>query len=219
MKHIQMHQSPINIKDTEAQYSERVNLEINYNPVKVNADHKHPGQLILDVQNLGSLQIQTPKFAKPLKYIAREVHFNGPSEHKLDGNRTDMEMQIFHQVENGAIPENDHDTPHFAVIGVLYKKDDTAKTSTFLQNLTQEGNEVDFQKNLFSKYHDFYYYKGTHSAPPAVDFVHWFVLNKILPISGDKINFLHHHWHDSHGFTNYRITQPLYGRQVYKTFK
>jgi len=72
---------------------------------------------------------------------------------------------------------------------------------------------------LFSKYHDFYYYKGTHTAPPAVNLVHWFVLNKVLPISAEKIDFLHYHWHDSHGFTNYRITQPLYGRKVFKTFK
>ena len=92
MKHIQMHQSPIDIKEKDAQYNEQVKLQINYSPVKVSGDSKHPGQLILDVEHLGSLQIQTPKFNKPLKYIAKEVHFNGPSEHKLEGNRTDMEM-------------------------------------------------------------------------------------------------------------------------------
>ena len=151
--------------------------------------------------------------------MATEVHFNGPSEHKLEGNRTEMEMQIMHELVPGSIPENDHDTPHFAVIGVLYKKDEAAKGSTLMEDLTHEGHQVDFSKHLFSKYHDFYYYKGTHTAPPAVDFVHWFVLNKILPISGGKIDFLHQHWNDHHGFTNYRVTQPLYGRNIYKNFK
>ena len=206
MKDIQMYQSPINIKSSDAEFQNGVKLQINYNPVKVSADKQHPGQLILDVEHLGSLEIHSPESSKRLKYIAKEVHFNGPSEHKIDGNRTDMEMQILHEVEPGAIPEGDHSTPHFAVIGVLYKKDDNAKTSTFIENITHENHIVDFQANLFSKYHEFYYYKGTHTAPPAVDFVHWFILNKVLPVSTNKIDFLHHHWHESHGFTNYRIT-------------
>ena len=92
IKKLQMHQSPINIADKEAEYNERVKLQINYKPVKVSADSKHPGQLILDVEHLGSIQISSSKSGKPLKYIATEVHFNGPSEHKLEGNRADMEM-------------------------------------------------------------------------------------------------------------------------------
>lgn len=116
-----MHQSPINLKHQDAEYSGDLKLTFNYNSVQVKADKNHAGQLILDVDNLGHVEIQTPKFKKPLKYIAKEVHFNGPSEHKLEGSRTDMEMQILHEVEKGSIPESDNDTPHFAMIGVLYK--------------------------------------------------------------------------------------------------
>jgi hypothetical protein len=37
-----------------------------------------------------------------------------------------------HELEPGSISENDHETPHFAVIGVMYKKDEAAKTSTLI---------------------------------------------------------------------------------------
>ena len=123
LKRVQTHQSPINVKEAEAEYTGDIKLDIKYSPVAVSADRKHPGQLILDVANLGEIHVQTPGYKKPLKYKATEVHFNGPSEHKLDGNRTDVEMQILHEIEQGYIPEGDHETPHFAIIGVLYKKD------------------------------------------------------------------------------------------------
>lgn len=101
IRDIQMYQSPVDIKSSNAEYQSGVKLQINYKPIKVTADIQHPGQLILDVEHLGSLEIQTADSPKPLKYIAKEVHFNGPSEHKIDGSRTEMEMQILHEVEAG----------------------------------------------------------------------------------------------------------------------
>ena len=50
----------------------------------------------------------------------------------MEGSRTDVEMQILHELEPNSIAENDHETPHFAVIGVMYKRDEKAKTSTFI---------------------------------------------------------------------------------------
>ena len=76
----------------DAEYSQGLSLEIKYNPVAVSADKQHAGQLILDVEHLGDIHVQVPGYNKPIKYKAKEVHFNGPSEHKLEGTRTDMEM-------------------------------------------------------------------------------------------------------------------------------
>ena len=64
----------------------------------------------------------------------------------------------------------------------------------------------------------FYHYKGSLTAPPAIDIVNWFVMARVLPITSQQLINLHNHWHDSVGFTNYRITQPLYGRKVAKNF-
>jgi len=43
MKNIQMHQSPIDIKNELTEHSEALKLQIDYNPVKVSADKKHAG--------------------------------------------------------------------------------------------------------------------------------------------------------------------------------
>ena len=87
-----------------------------------------------------------------------------------------------------------------------------------IETLIHSGGVVDFQNELFNKENGFYYYRGTHTAPPSVDFVNWFVLSKVLPVTARQMNFIQDHWHESHGFTNYRITQPLYGRKVSKNF-
>lgn len=49
--------------------------------------------MILDVEHLGHIDIHKGGSDNtPLRYKATEVHFNGPSEHKLNGHRNDMEM-------------------------------------------------------------------------------------------------------------------------------
>jgi carbonic anhydrase len=79
----------------------------------------------MDVEHLGHLDIHAPGTKGFFKYVAKEVHFNGPSEHKFEGNRTDMEMQIIHEAPPGAIEPSDHNTPHHAIVSVLFKKEET----------------------------------------------------------------------------------------------
>ena len=98
-----------------------------------------------------------------IQYKAKEVHFNGPSEHKIDGHRTDMEMQIIHEAEPGQIDPSDHDTPHHAVVSVLFKKEETHAIPELIVDITHDGHDVDFMKSLFSKHHNFYYYQGSHT--------------------------------------------------------
>jgi carbonic anhydrase len=79
------------------------------------------GHITLDVQNLGHLHVKTPKSGgETLKYKAKEVHFNGPSEHKIDGTRHDMEMQIIHEL----VDSNDATKKHvpYAIVSVLFKR-------------------------------------------------------------------------------------------------
>ena len=92
LKEIQMSQSPINIKDSDSEFNKDLKLHFHYSPIKVKRDLHHHGQLVLDVEHLGHLDVHAPGTKGFFKYVAREVHFNGPSEHKFEGNRTDMEM-------------------------------------------------------------------------------------------------------------------------------
>lgn len=45
----------------------------------------------------------------PFIYQKKEVVFHGPSEHKLNGLRYDMEMQIVHKLVGGKDFEQHHD--------------------------------------------------------------------------------------------------------------
>jgi carbonic anhydrase len=162
------------------------------------------------------LTLKAPESAQPLKYKAKEVHFNGPAEHKLNGHRFDMEMQIMHKLEE----EGHAHEEHSAVLAVLFKRvDDFQQGHPLIDKLIHHKEKVDFTKELgLDKSPKLYWYRGTHTAPPSVDLVSWLLLAHVLPVTGRQIAFLHDHWHDCHGFTNFRIAQPLYGRKVHKNF-
>lgn len=114
-------------------------MNFHYSPIKVKRDNHHHGQLVLDVEHLGHVEIQVPGTKGLFKYVAKEVHFNGPSEHKLDGNRTDMEMQIIHEAPEGSIEPSDNQTPHHAIVSVLFKREDTHAIPKLIMDVTQDG--------------------------------------------------------------------------------
>ena len=80
------------------------------------------------------------------------------------------------------------------------------------------AEDFDLNSKVFKNNRNFYYYKGTMTQPPSVDFVHWFILKDVLPLR-EGLQYHHDNWLDDHvGFTNFRVTQPLYGRRVYRTW-
>ncbi len=82
--------------------------------------------------------------------------------------------------------------------------------------LNQE--DFDFSSRLLDNKKDFYYYKGTMTEPPAIDFVHWFILKDVLKL--ENHNEYQHDKSNNHplAFDYFRVTQPLYGRRVYRTW-
>ena len=118
-------------------------------------------------------------------------------------------MQIVHHIEKGQEAD-----AHDAIISVLFKREEQGLP--LIDDLIT-GKEVDLSKLIAGQ--PWYHYYGSHTAPPSVDFVKWFVLSRVLPVSARQMIQLQDHWHETHGFTNFRITQPLYGRKVLKNFK
>jgi hypothetical protein len=101
LKEITRSQSPINIKPAEAEYDGDLSLSVDYKPVHVEPyKGENTGHVILDGTKLGSITFQR-QGGPAVKYNSTEIHFNGPSEHKQDGHRLDMEMQIVHHLEKG----------------------------------------------------------------------------------------------------------------------
>ncbi len=129
-------------------------------------------------------------------------------------------MQIIHEIES---PENYpgyHESE--AVVSVLLQKADQCHPviSSIEPSSIDNLDSIDLGSIFTEKENSkFYHYKGSHTAPPSLDIVNWFILKNPLNISNKKLHFLEEHWHDSHGFTNFRISQPLYGRRVVRNFK
>lgn len=96
-----------------------------------------------------------------------------------------MEMQIIHEL-CGATDQKAHE--HTAIVAVLFRRDETGHH--MIESMTHSGGEVDLQNELFNKEQNYYYYRGSHTAPPSVDFVNWFVLSKILPVTAKQMSFI-----------------------------
>jgi carbonic anhydrase len=159
-------------------------------------DQSRKDHVILDVPSLGLLKARFNGLN--INYKAKEIHVNAPSEHKVDGVRHDMEVHIHHENEDGTKPDN-----HFAVVSLLFKK---AEQGHPVIDKIQKGTLVDFNKDIFNNEKGFFYYSGTHTAPPSVDHVNWFLLSRVLPVTASQLRYLQDHWHEKHGFTNFRIT-------------
>jgi carbonic anhydrase len=66
---------------------------------------------------------------------------------------------------------------------LLFCSKDRQKGHHLIERLTHSGGHVDFNKELFQNEHNFYFYKGSNTAPPSVNLVNWFVLSRVLPVT------------------------------------
>ena len=66
----------------------------------------------------------------------------------------------------------------------------------------------------------FYHYEGSLTTPPCTEGLNWFVIHDTQPISADQVDAFTKMWAGnpdfSNGSGNYRVTQPLNGRVVYR---
>ena len=60
LKQVQLFQSPIDIKDADSEFDRDLKCHFHYTPVKVHRDVHHHGQLVLDVEHLGHLDVHVP---------------------------------------------------------------------------------------------------------------------------------------------------------------
>jgi carbonic anhydrase len=132
--------------------------------------------VILDGTKLGSITFQR-QGGPAVKYNSTEIHFNGPSEHKQDGHRLDMEMQIVHHLEKGQEAD-----AHDAIVSVLFKRDEQGHP--LIDDLLT-GKEVNLSTLIAGQ--PWFHYRGSHTAPPSIDFVKWFVLSRVLPVSARQM--------------------------------
>uniref|UniRef100_A0A8C6SPS1 Carbonic anhydrase IV c n=1 Tax=Neogobius melanostomus TaxID=47308 RepID=A0A8C6SPS1_9GOBI len=227
-----LRQSPINIVTGKA----HVNSALT--PLTF-LGHNEPINITVD--NIGtSAHFSLPQSVRlsggalPGHYRAANFHFHwghelSPgSEHTLNGERLPMEMHIVHIKEPyGSLAEAEHDVGGIALLSFLFEEsaDDHVHLDTVIEALGRvQGNEmVNFRLSDIvpsaAELHSYYRYVGSMTTPGCEQSVAWTVFQKSLPISSRQVPIVSkcRFWTGKPMVDNFRPTQPLDGRVVYKS--
>lgn len=148
-------------------------------------------------------------------YRLKQFHFHSPSEHTINGIRYPLEIHMVHYSEEDSA---------YAVFAVLVHQGRSDPAFTFIEKFLPiqkgETKAIDAHYNFDETYPelvtgdslDIYTYKGSLTTPPCTERVLWMVMKEPTNASPEQIELLQQLMPTN----NYRETQPLNGRQVYK---
>ncbi|KAB8031955.1 carbonic anhydrase [Fluviispira multicolorata] len=193
-------QSPVDVKSKESKKNDEI-------PVLSFAYFSTP----LNILNNGhTIQVNYEKGSKLTinhdVYELLQFHFHTPSEHALDGKRSEMEVHFVHKKEDG----------NLAVVGVLMKKGNKNKAfEALFDNLPEKSDsetKVEAKFNgidIFPQDTGYYNYSGSLTTPPCSEIVNWILLKKPIEVSPKQLERFSKIFH-----MNARPIQKLNDRKV-----
>lgn len=172
-----IHQSPIDlVNPTPVELSAII---FNYQPASVNICNT--GNTIqVAYRNKGNwIEIDETK------YHLLQFHFHAPSEHRVVGELSDMEMHLVHESEDGTL----------AVIGVLIKSGSTYTAFDsfwhLIPSIACESEQVSGivlnAFDLLPSSKNTYRYDGSLTTPPCSEGVKWIVMTTPIEMSHSQI--------------------------------
>lgn len=197
-----MEQSPIDIKN-EYYESNAPKLEWHYGTSK------------LSLENNGhTIQAKTSDDSHFItiggeKFTLAQFHFHTPSEHRVGGVGSDLEVHFVHKNAKGSL----------AVVGVLVNELSGQENKAFKPiwdllprsfSATASTKVKVELSSLLPKSKTYAHYNGSLTTPPCAEGVRWFVLKAPLTMSGAQIEM---YGSIFEGPSN-RPVQPLQGRDV-----
>lgn len=163
--------------------------------------------------NFGSLMLPDGE------YVAKQLQFHFPSEHTIDGVQAAGELQIVHQRADAS------DNDDLAIISVFLQvqpRDGQPELGLFdsigLGGLPESGAKlhlpVNLQVNLGWVFNEqlrrpYYHYRGSLTAPPCSETVHWYVLQMPAAVTQEMVDDFQSNVGD-----NSRAVQRLNGRKI-----
>jgi carbonic anhydrase len=195
----------------------------------------------------GSVKVKTSKFGRVVtldgnSFVAKEIIFHTPSQHKINGKFYDMEMEIIHVGESAdVITEHLTLSIMFLSKAGVYNKfiDDldffnlpgpTSKIKKFKSRINLNKVFYDITQAEFPRWEEFSFftYEGSLSAPPCTEKTIVYVKKTPIYIGNTTLQLFREALKrpdtiDDAGSisinnsepTNVRKTQPLNGRRVY----
>jgi len=193
-------QSPIDIRTTALRGERLPALVFDYRPGPLHIiDNGHSIQV--DVEPGSSLRVGDHS------YRLVQFHFHHPSEERINGEASDMDVHLVHRDAEG----------HLAVVAVLVKVGEANSTVDALwDHLPREKErEADFKDvsvnaaALLPADRGYFTYTGSLTTPPCSEGVRWIILKSPSTLSRAEIEtFASHYPNDA------RPVQKLNGRQV-----
>ena len=210
-------QSPVDV--AEPVPADLPGLELNYPPTPLVVKNTgHVIEVSVPAESDLTLTIENTEY--------RLVHFelHAPSEHTLDGDAYEAEVQLVHRSADGEL----------AVIAILLEP--SGLPSPLLARVVESapadaGQEVEIEEalsplELFLEFeapptgvvHRYHTYPGSLTMPACTEGVRWFVLQDIFVIRGNTLRSLHELIAGFPGYDGYednnRPTQPLNDRKI-----
>ena len=164
---------------------------------------------------------------KPVNYRPYELSLKSPSEHRLNGQQMDLELQIPMYTEGGDT------TKPSAVISVFFDSARSYFHSEFAESMgimdvtsrrdttvASNVNLADFINSLDVS--TYYEYEGSMTEPPCTEGVTWYVIPNIKSLSMRQSNQLARIWREASGFYgqgrgNNRAIQNTNARNVFSS--
>eukprot|EP00933_Yihiella_yeosuensis_P072938 TRINITY_DN81495_c0_g1_i1.p1 TRINITY_DN81495_c0_g1~~TRINITY_DN81495_c0_g1_i1.p1 ORF type:complete len:492 (-),score=108.60 TRINITY_DN81495_c0_g1_i1:86-1561(-) len=196
-------QSPVNLTEVSTGISDDANLFFSFPDLKEPLTMLNDGHMLVTTFQPNSGWIAVGKSAQTLgtAYQLDKILVHSPSEHTFEGERVDLELQIYHRQVDLA-PEAFPPGNTLAAVSVGFKLSQTQK-SAFLENLRagglpiQQGTSsqvnkgitapLDFTEIFGPGSSGFWQYEGSRTAPPCSVGVQWFVRDVALPASAEMI--------------------------------
>jgi carbonic anhydrase len=196
-----MHQSPIDIQNTKA--SNSVNIQFDYvaTPLTV-ANNGHSIQV-----NYASGSTVT---IDGEKYALLQFHFHTPSEHRIGGISSPMELHLVHRHLDAA------KSNQLAVLAVMLKEGDANPViQQIWDNIPPMGQNRQILGQslnaiaLLPQEADYYSYDGSLTTPPCTENVKWYIFEQPMAVSVEQIQAF-----QSIYAQDARPLQPINGRTV-----
>lgn len=205
-------QSPIDLPEKAQAAPTNLSPMFNYERVNVNAEQStidgliEGGKVINIRYEKNAIRIFHPNMGKIVAidgsvYVAEEIVFHTPSEHKINGQQVDMEMQVIHYGRSKG------DIANQIVLSILFKSS-PGHYNKFLDKIdffnlpNQMDNVIELQHDFFipSVFLDsdaedilsmeafsFYNYEGSLTFPPCTERTTYFISADPIPLSNTVI--------------------------------
>lgn len=150
-----------------------------------------------------------------VNYMADMVLFRSPSEHKIEGYKTPLEMQIFHRVK-GSNP------PQTLAVSVLFEESVNANPSLdWMLHIPKDKSPQQIVLNIAEFVSDMkplIFYNGSYTQPPCSEGVTWGVSMGLAKVSHVQLKALNRFLRSdptfANGRGNNRALQNLNGREL-----